>query len=43
LAATFASVLNHHDDGNTWRLKRRIGDEPGMMAVLFRQVLLPAR
>src|SRR5688500_16990996 len=33
------AVLNQHDDGDLWILDRRIGDEPGMIAVKVRELL----
>ena len=33
-------MLDHHDDGDTRRLKRRIRHKPGVITVLFRQLFL---
>src|SRR5437016_4590584 len=42
VSSVLASMLDHHDDGDTWRLKRRIRRKPGMITVLFWQLVLTA-
>src|SRR5256712_11499629 len=40
--SVLTSMLDHHDDGDTRRLKRRIRHKPGVITVLFRQLFLTA-
>src|SRR5215510_4530447 len=40
--SVLTSMLDHHDDGDARRLKRRIRRKPGVITVLFLQLVLTA-
>src|SRR5438270_9380619 len=42
ISSVLTSMLDQHDDGDTWRLKRRIRRKPGVITVLLRQLVLTA-